>query len=97
MVINVEQAKAQLDALIDRSTAGEDVIITRDGRPVARMVAVNGSQGAAKNDSKTNGTITQTSAITDGPPQRLGWGKDIITYIASDFDEPLEDFREYVE
>jgi len=83
--------------LIDRLSAGEDVIITRDGRPVARRVAVNESQGAGKNDSKTNGTITQTSAITDAPPQRLGWGQDTITYIAPDFDEPLDDFRDCLE
>lgn len=88
MVFTVEQAKAQLDSLIERSTAGEDVVITRDGRPVARMVAVDGSG---------NGTTAPAPAIAGDPPQRLGWGKDIITYIAPDFDEPLEDFREYME
>jgi hypothetical protein len=30
-------------------------------------------------------------------PRRAGWGKAIITHIAPDFDEPLEDFREYME
>ncbi len=28
---------------------------------------------------------------------KRGSGKGIITYIAEDFDEPLEDFREYME
>src|SRR5579862_283511 len=60
MVIPVEQAKAQLDALIDRSTAGEEIVITRNGRPVARMVAVGGTNG-------TNG-----AAPTHPEPRTLG-------------------------
>ena len=88
MTITVEQAKTQLEAMIERSTAGEEVVITRDGQPVARMVAV-GSNG--------NGTVAHPLVVADEPPQRLGWGKDIITYIAPDFDEPLEEFRKYME
>jgi prevent-host-death family protein len=86
--ITIEQAKKQLDSLIDRSAAGEDVVITRNGQPVVRMVAVSGTAG-------TNGTASSSEA--EPPPCRLGWAKDIITYIAPDFDEPLEDFREYME
>jgi prevent-host-death family protein len=29
--------------------------------------------------------------------RKLGWGKGLVTYIAPDFDEPLEDFGEYME
>jgi len=29
--------------------------------------------------------------------RKLGWGKGLVTYIAPDFDEPLEDFAEYME
>jgi prevent-host-death family protein len=32
------QAKAQLSALLDAIEAGEEVVITRRGQPVARMV-----------------------------------------------------------
>ena len=49
MFFTIDQAKAPLDALIERSSAGEDVVITRDGQPVARMVAVNGSSLGLKN------------------------------------------------
>jgi antitoxin (DNA-binding transcriptional repressor) of toxin-antitoxin stability system len=40
----IEQAEAILSALIDRAIAGEGVIITRDGKPVAelRALAVEG-------------------------------------------------------
>lgn len=36
--VNVAVAKAQLSELINKVEAGEEVVITRHGRPVARMV-----------------------------------------------------------
>jgi prevent-host-death family protein len=38
MEVNVYAAKTQLSRLIDRAAAGEEVVITRHGRPVARLV-----------------------------------------------------------
>ena len=38
MHVNVYAAKTQLSRLIDRANAGEEVVITRHGRPVARRV-----------------------------------------------------------
>ena len=35
--VNVYEAKSQLSRLIDRAAAGEDVLIARNGRPVARL------------------------------------------------------------
>jgi len=37
MEVSVYVAKTQLSALIDRAQQGEDIIITRHGRPVARL------------------------------------------------------------
>ena len=36
--VNLATAKAQLSELIDRAESGEEVVITRHGRPVARVV-----------------------------------------------------------
>jgi prevent-host-death family protein len=36
--ISVYEAKTQLSKLLDRAVAGEEVVITRNGRPVARLV-----------------------------------------------------------
>ena len=36
--ITVQQAKTDLSRLLDRVAAGEEVVIARDGRPVARLV-----------------------------------------------------------
>jgi prevent-host-death family protein len=38
--VNVYEAKTKLSALLSKVAAGEDVIIARHGRPVARLVAV---------------------------------------------------------
>lgn len=35
--INVYQAKTQLSRLLERAEAGEEIVITRHGRPVARL------------------------------------------------------------
>lgn len=39
-VVNVHEAKTTLSALLAQVEAGEDVVIARNGRPVARLVAV---------------------------------------------------------
>jgi prevent-host-death family protein len=40
--VNVYQAKTQLSRLLDQVSAGEDVVIARAGRPVARLIAYSG-------------------------------------------------------
>ena len=40
MIANVRTAKAKLSELLDRAANGEEVIITSDGRPKARLVAM---------------------------------------------------------
>jgi len=40
MTISVYEAKTNLSRLLDRAEAGEEVIITRHGRPVARLVSM---------------------------------------------------------
>lgn len=39
--INLADAKAHLSELVERAAAGEDVRITRRGKPVARIVAAD--------------------------------------------------------
>ncbi len=36
-VVNVAAAKAHLSELLDRAAAGEEIVIARAGRPVARL------------------------------------------------------------
>ncbi len=39
--VNVLEAKTQLSRLLDRAASGEEVVIARAGRPVARLVAMS--------------------------------------------------------
>ena len=39
-IVNIREAKASLSRLVAQVEAGEDVVIARDGRPVARLVAI---------------------------------------------------------
>jgi prevent-host-death family protein len=38
--VNLAEAKARLSELTERAAAGEDVVITKRGRPIARLVCV---------------------------------------------------------
>jgi prevent-host-death family protein len=40
-LVNLYDAKAQLSRLIDRATAGEDILIGRAGKPLVRLVPVD--------------------------------------------------------
>jgi len=40
-LVNLYDAKAQLSRLIDRATAGEDIVIGRSGQPLVRLVPVD--------------------------------------------------------
>jgi prevent-host-death family protein len=38
--VSVYEAKSQLSQLLDRAAAGDEIVITRHGRPVAKLVAI---------------------------------------------------------
>lgn len=40
MDVSVSEAKAQLTDLVRRAEAGDDVVLTRHGRPAVRLVAI---------------------------------------------------------
>ncbi len=41
ITVNVYDAKTQLSSLLARVEAGEEVVIARNGRPIARLTAVS--------------------------------------------------------
>ncbi len=41
MNVAVFEAKSKLSALLDRACSGEEVVITRHGAPIARLVPIN--------------------------------------------------------
>jgi len=40
MVVDVEVAKANLENLIERAVAGEEIVIARESEPVVRLVSM---------------------------------------------------------
>lgn len=40
-VVNIHQAKTHLSRLLEQVAKGEEVVIARSGRPVARLVAIS--------------------------------------------------------
>jgi antitoxin (DNA-binding transcriptional repressor) of toxin-antitoxin stability system len=48
MVRNISEAKAELSALIDAVQKGNEVIIAKAGKPVAKLVAFHGPAGPRK-------------------------------------------------
>ena len=41
VVVNIHAAKTQLSKLLDAAAAGEEVIIAKAGKPVARLVSIH--------------------------------------------------------
>jgi len=76
--ITVDEAQAILKDLIRRMAPGEEVIITDNQQPVAKLVS-------------------QPAKATTSPRPGPGLCKGMITYMAPDFDAPLEDMRGYME
>ncbi|HEU4562322.1 MAG TPA: hypothetical protein VFS20_31115, partial [Longimicrobium sp.] len=55
--VDIDRASSQLEALIERVLAGEEVVIARDSQPVAKLVAVTSVEpqrrfGALKGELK---------------------------------------------
>lgn len=46
--INIYEAKTQLSKLVDRAAAGEEIVIARAGRPIARLVALAPPSGSRR-------------------------------------------------
>ncbi len=74
--VTVEEAQAKLKELIGTLAPGEEIILTENQKPVAKLVG-------------------QPTARLPRPAP--GQGKGSVLYMAPDFDEPLEEFREYME
>jgi prevent-host-death family protein len=42
--VNIYEAKTQLSKLVDQAAAGKDVVISRNGKPVARLIGIRKKQ-----------------------------------------------------
>jgi antitoxin (DNA-binding transcriptional repressor) of toxin-antitoxin stability system len=74
----VEDIKLTLSELLDKLTPGDEVILTRNQKVVAKLLS---------------------EPLLPAQPSRPGPGlcNGMVTYMAPDFDAPLEDMKEYTE
>jgi antitoxin (DNA-binding transcriptional repressor) of toxin-antitoxin stability system len=73
----VEDIKVTLPELLDSLTPGDEVILTRNQLPVAKLVS------------------DPAKVVTQRPAPGMFPGS--IISMAPDFDEPLDEFKEYME
>ena len=73
--ITIQEARANLDELIHRLTPGEELVITENDQPVAKLVAAS---PLPRNRPKLG---TQPGSVLS----------------MEHFDDPLVDFKEYLE
>jgi len=72
--VTIQEAQTRLTELIRRLGPGDELVITDDDRPVARLAPI---------------------ARAEPGPRRLGSMRGSVLHMAPDFDEPLDDFREF--
>ena len=61
MQVNIYDAKARLSALIDRALAGEEVVIARAGKPLARLSPLTGTR--ARSGVRLGGLAREANKI----------------------------------
>ena len=67
LIVNVRQAKTQLSRLLAQVEAGEEVIIARRGKPVARLVRYKAK--GRRQPGVLKGKITITDSFFDPLPE----------------------------
>lgn len=75
---SVEELPSSLPVLIKRILNGEEVFITQNQKPIAKLISVS------------------TTRPESGKRIKAGSTKGMVK-IADDFDEPLQDFQEYIQ
>ncbi|MEB3293321.1 MAG: DUF2281 domain-containing protein [Synechococcales bacterium] len=72
--VDIAEAKAQIEDLLQSALSGEEIIITQNQQPILKL-----------------------TQFLQPPKQRQRGSAKGQIWISPDFDEPLEDFREYME
>ena len=65
--VNIAEAKARLSELVEKAASGEEIVIARDHRPVARLVPV-GRGRAPRTPGSAKGQVWIAPDFGDTPP-----------------------------
>jgi prevent-host-death family protein len=66
MQVNIGEARNALSRLVARAEAGEDIVLARDGRPVARLVPIGASPRGRTVVGCLGGSVTFAPGYRDG-------------------------------
>ena len=66
-LINIHAAKTQLSRLVDAAAAGEEIVIARAGKPVARLVPFTAPPGSERRRLGVLGGQLRVPADFDAP------------------------------
>ena len=80
--LDISQAKSNLSDLLDLAIKGEEIVITKDNKPVAKISPI------APLSTRRVAPVLR--------PLKRGSAKGKV-WMSDNFDEPLEDFKEYME
>lgn len=72
-VVSLDEAETQLGQLLDRVAAGEDVVIAKAGKAVARLVPVQ--PPASRLPGLAKGRVTDAFFEPLPPDERAAWGQ----------------------
>ena len=72
--VNIHEAKTTLSKLLQKAAMGEEVIIAKNNKPIAKLVPIEGAKKKRK----------------------PGSAKGQVLWIADDFNETPEDFKNYM-
>lgn len=67
--VGMHEAKSQLSRLVELAEQGEEVVIQRSGRPVARLVAVQRRRPVAEAFGALRGEIELADDFDELPPE----------------------------
>ncbi len=70
MTVNIYAAKTHLSDLIDRACSGEEIVIARNGRPVARLSAFRPTRGK-RQLGRLKGRVTMAADFDAPLPEDL--------------------------
>lgn len=93
-VIEIDVAQGALNDALAAVERGDEVVLVRDGQPVAWMVPAMPHVAWKAADPRAAGSLPDGSA--GAPPDRVPGSARGLVIIRDDFDDPLEDFRNYI-
>ena len=69
--VNIHEAKTHFSALIERARAGEEVVIAKSGKPVARLLPYEGPDAPRRALGAMGGQIWMAEDFDDPLPEAL--------------------------